>query len=38
MDDALLTFYKVEWDRFTTGMKYGDHIFNYLVCNFQKGS
>lgn len=30
MHDSLLNYYKEIWDRFTTGMKYVDHIFNYL--------
>lgn len=30
MDDSLLNYYKKEWDRYTTAMKYINHIFQYL--------
>jgi len=30
MDDTLLNFYKVEWDRYTTAMRYINNIFQYL--------
>jgi len=30
MDDSLLNYYKKEWDRYTTAMKYVNHIFAYL--------
>lgn len=36
--DGLLTFYKIEWERYTTGMKYVDHIFNYLNRYYVKRS
>ncbi|CAD6501233.1 BgTH12-01486 [Blumeria graminis f. sp. triticale] len=29
-DDALLTFYIREWDRYTTAAKYTNHLFRYL--------
>jgi len=29
-DDALLTYYTKEWERFTTAMRYINHIFEYL--------
>lgn len=31
MDDSLLNYYKKEWDRYTTAMKYINNIFQYLV-------
>lgn len=30
MDDSLLNYYKKEWDRYTTAMKYINNIFQYL--------
>eukprot|EP01121_Diplochlamys_sp_Union-15-3_P009627 TRINITY_DN2624_c0_g3_i1.p1 TRINITY_DN2624_c0_g3~~TRINITY_DN2624_c0_g3_i1.p1 ORF type:complete len:772 (-),score=134.47 TRINITY_DN2624_c0_g3_i1:29-2344(-) len=30
MDDSLLNYYKKEWDRYTTAMKYIEHLFAYL--------
>eukprot|EP00026_Physarum_polycephalum_P002622 Phypoly_transcript_02629.p1 GENE.Phypoly_transcript_02629~~Phypoly_transcript_02629.p1 ORF type:complete len:773 (+),score=104.10 Phypoly_transcript_02629:123-2441(+) len=30
MDDALLQYYNTEWERFTTAMKFINHIFQYL--------
>jgi cullin 1 len=30
MDEALLQYYFTEWERFTTAMKYINHIFQYL--------
>ena len=30
VDEALLTFYIKEWDRFTTAAKYNYHLFKYL--------
>lgn len=30
MDEALLQYYYTEWERFTTAMKYINHIFQYL--------
>ena len=31
MDEALLQYYNTEWERFTTAMKFINHIFQYLV-------
>eukprot|EP01112_Ceratiomyxa_fruticulosa_P003138 TRINITY_DN1351_c0_g4_i1.p1 TRINITY_DN1351_c0_g4~~TRINITY_DN1351_c0_g4_i1.p1 ORF type:complete len:768 (+),score=165.40 TRINITY_DN1351_c0_g4_i1:391-2694(+) len=30
MDETLLTYYHVEWERYTTAMKFINHIFQYL--------
>ena len=30
VDEALLTYYIREWDRYTTAAKYTNHLFNYL--------
>jgi len=29
-DDALLTYYTKEWERYTTAMRYINHVFEYL--------
>lgn len=34
MDEGLLHYYNTEWIRYTTAMKYINHIFQYLVLFF----
>ena len=37
MDEGLLHYYNTEWDRYTTAMRYINHIFQYLVNYKWKG-